>query len=77
MGRKSVSDGIKASRGRVVGFIDNDLSTSPYIYLLWFWRLDKGADIATANRIYKLNFNLYSLFRIFWSKGYIAFSRFY
>ena len=30
MGRgKSVSDGIKASKGRVVGFIDIDLSTSP------------------------------------------------
>ena len=77
MGRgKSVSDGIKASKGRVVGFIDIDLSTSPTYIPSMVLEIDKGADIATANRIYKLRINPYFLFRIFLSKGYIIFSRF-
>tara|TARA_B110000438_G_scaffold302756_1_gene361492 strand:+ start:15131 stop:15865 length:735 start_codon:yes stop_codon:yes gene_type:complete len=77
MGRgKSVSDGIRFSKGRVVGFIDIDLSTSPVYIPAMVLEIDNGADIATANRIYKLHFNLYFLFRVFLSKGYKYISTF-
>ncbi len=50
----TVADGIRASRGPIVGSIDIDLSTpARYIPALTV-EIEKGADIANALRVYKL-----------------------
>lgn len=55
MGRgATVADGIMASRGSIVGFIDIDLSTSARYIPALVVEIEKGADIATALRVYKL-----------------------
>ncbi len=51
----AVTNAIRKSRGRITGFIDVDLETAAhYIYPL-ILEIEKGADIATALRVYTLD----------------------
>ncbi len=72
MGRGiTVSDGIITSSGRIVGFTDIDLETPAHYIIPLIMNIEKGADIATAKRIYKLNFKeYYILTRYITHKGY-------
>jgi len=64
----SVSDGFRAARGAITGYIDVDLEVhSRYIPSL-VRAIEKGADIATLRRIYA--FQLLSLDRYVMSRGY-------
>ncbi len=64
----SVTDGFRAARGRVTGYIDVDLEVhSRYIPSL-VRAIDNGADVATLRRIYA--FQVRSLDRYFMSRGY-------
>ena len=64
----TVSDGFRAARGAVTGYIDVDLEVhSRYIPSL-VRAIDAGADVATLRRIYA--FQLRSLDRYFMSRGY-------
>jgi glycosyltransferase involved in cell wall biosynthesis len=64
----TVTDGFRAARGAVVGYIDVDLEVhSRYIPSL-VRAIDRGADVATLRRIYA--FQLRSLDRYFMSRGY-------
>jgi glycosyltransferase involved in cell wall biosynthesis len=64
----TVSDGFRAARGAVAGYIDVDLEVhSRYIPSL-VRAIDRGADVATLRRIYA--FQLRSLDRYFMSRGY-------
>lgn len=64
----SVSEGIKASKAPIIGYIDIDLSTSPWYLLRLIYEVNNGADIATASRVYKLRPRV--IFRWILSKGY-------
>lgn len=66
---KTVSDGIKKAKGKVVGFIDIDLEVSP-VYIPYFVAkiLSGQADIGTGYRIY--HESLSSLPRAVLSRGY-------
>jgi glycosyltransferase involved in cell wall biosynthesis len=67
---QTVTDGIRAARGEVVGFIDIDLET-PAIYIPPLVQtILSGADVATAWRVYR--FRLNSLGRWFLTRGYQA-----
>ena len=64
----TVTDGFRAARGAVTGYIDVDLEVhSRYIPSL-VRAIDRGADVATLRRIYA--FQLGSLDRYFMSRGY-------
>jgi glycosyltransferase involved in cell wall biosynthesis len=64
----SVSDGFRAARGAITGYIDVDLEVhSRYIPSL-VRAIEKGADVATLRRIYA--FQLLSLDRYLMSRGY-------
>lgn len=65
----SVADGIRRSRGEVVGYIDIDCEVSP-VYLPRMISLIKSgiADIVVGTRIYRTGFS--SLVRFFASVGY-------
>lgn len=64
----SVADGIRAARGRLVGYLDIDLEVhARYIPGCVAVLLD-GAQVATAKRVY--NFSWRSLDRYILSKGY-------
>ncbi len=64
----TVTDGFRAARGSVMGYIDVDLEVhSRYIPSL-VRAIDQGADVATLRRIYA--FQLRSLDRYFMSRGY-------
>lgn len=65
---RAVSDGIKAAAAPIAGFIDIDLSTSPWYLPRLIYEIRKGADIATAMRVYKLKPR--TVFRWVLSKGY-------
>jgi glycosyltransferase involved in cell wall biosynthesis len=64
----TVSDGIRAARGRFVGFIDVDLQVHPRYIFPCLVALEQGYDVATALRVYKLHFS--SLHRHLISRGY-------
>lgn len=69
MGRgKAVEDGLKAACGRVAGFLDIDLQIPAHYILPIFLEIEKGADIATAQRVYDVKFHM--LHRFILSKGY-------
>ena len=69
MGRgRTVTDGIRTSKGRIVGFIDIDLDTHCRYIPSLALAIDGGADIAIAWRFY--NINLSVLLRWLLSKGY-------
>ncbi len=64
----TVTDGFRAARGAVTGYIDVDLEVhSRYIPSL-VRAIDRGADVATLRRVYA--FQLGSLDRYFMSRGY-------
>jgi glycosyltransferase involved in cell wall biosynthesis len=64
----TVSDGFRAARGVVAGYIDVDLEVhSRYIPSL-VRAIDRGADVATLRRVYA--FQLGSLDRYLMSRGY-------
>lgn len=65
---RTVSDGIRAARGNIAGFVDIDLSTSPWYILPLAAEIKKGADVVLGQRIYKLK--LKTLHRWILSKGY-------
>ena len=66
---KTVSDGIRIAKGDIMGFIDIDLSTSPwYLPMLYSAIKEDGYDIATALRLYKFNWK--GLHRWIISRGY-------
>jgi hypothetical protein len=65
---KTVNDGIMAAKGDEVGFIDIDLSCSPWYILPIVAEIKKGADVVLGSRIYKLKFK--TLHRWILSKGY-------
>jgi glycosyltransferase involved in cell wall biosynthesis len=64
----SVSEGIKIANAPIVGFIDIDLSTSPWYLPRLIYEVQNGSDIATAARFYKVNPR--TIFRWVLSKGY-------
>jgi len=67
---KTVTEGIREAKGKVVGFIDIDLEI-PADYLPRFVNaILSGYDVAIAYRVY--DFTLRRLIRWFTSKGYIA-----
>ena len=64
----TVTDGFRAARGEVAGYLDVDLEVhSRYIPSL-VRAIDRGADVATLRRIYA--FQVRSLDRYFMSRGY-------
>ena len=64
----TVTDGFRAARGGIVGYLDVDLEVhSRYIPSL-VKAIEKGADVATVRRIYA--FQARSLDRYFMSRGY-------
>jgi glycosyltransferase involved in cell wall biosynthesis len=64
----TVSDGIRAAGGRFVGFIDVDLEVHARYILPCLLALERGYDVATGLRIYKLHFG--SFHRYVMSRGY-------
>jgi len=69
----AVTAGIKASLGRVVGYSDLDFSSDPVYIIKLYQKIVDGADIATASRIYKLNWkSINVLHRYILHKGYKA-----
>lgn len=65
---KSVSDGIKASRGQICGYLDVDCEVSPSYIALFIDEIEKGADMAIGKRFYEQN--LKSISRVIASKVY-------
>lgn len=51
----AVAAAIRAARGRIAGYIDVDLETPVYYIYPMILEIEKGADIATCTRIFKLN----------------------
>lgn len=73
MGRgRTVADGIRKARGRVVGFIDIDLQTPAHYLPRLIREIEQGADVAIARRIFKLSSHV--LGRWILSKGYMVLS---
>jgi glycosyltransferase involved in cell wall biosynthesis len=65
----TVMDGMRAARGRLVGFIDIDLEVHARYILPCLLALEAGADVATAQRIYRFQWR--SLDRYLMSRGYL------
>jgi hypothetical protein len=64
----TVTDGILAARGRIVGYFDIDLEVQALYILPCLLAIDAGYDVATAHRVYKFYWR--SLDRYVLSKGY-------
>jgi glycosyltransferase AglD len=64
----TVTDGFRAARGVLTGYLDVDLEVHCRYIPSLMRALEKGADIATVRRIYA--FQLGSLDRYFMSRGY-------
>lgn len=65
---KTVEDGITAARGKIAGFLDIDLQVPAHYITPLAIEIEKGADIATAARVYAIR--LHILDRIIASKTY-------
>jgi glycosyltransferase involved in cell wall biosynthesis len=65
----TVTDGIRAAHGRLVGFIDIDLEVHARYLLPCLLALEAGADVATAQRIYRFQWR--SADRYLMSRGYL------
>ena len=65
---RTVSDGIRISRGRVVGFIDIDLEVHVRYVVAMMVAIKSGADVVMAERVYKIV--LSRIHRHFLSAGY-------
>jgi glycosyltransferase involved in cell wall biosynthesis len=64
----TVTDGFRAARGEIAGYIDVDLEVHCRYIPSLVRAIEKGADIATLRRIYALQ--VLSLDRYFMSRGY-------
>ena len=64
----TVTDGFRAARGTIAGYLDVDLEVHCRYIPSLVRAIEKGADIATVQRIYA--FQLASLDRYFMSRGY-------
>jgi len=64
----AVTDGFRAARGEIAGYIDVDLEVHPRYIPSLVRAIEKGADVAVVRRIYA--FQLASLDRSFMSRGY-------
>jgi glycosyltransferase involved in cell wall biosynthesis len=64
----TVSDGFRAARGTITGYMDIDLEVHCRYIPSLVRAIEKGADIATVRRIYA--FQVRSLDRYFMSRGY-------
>ena len=64
----TVTDGIRAARGRLVGYIDIDLEVHARYIPACVVALESGYDVATALRVYKFYWR--SIDRYVMSKGY-------
>ena len=64
----TVTDGMRVAQGRFVGFIDIDLEVHARYLLPCLLALEAGADVATAQRIYRFQWR--SLDRYLMSRGY-------
>ncbi len=50
---RTVTDGFEVARGRIIGFLDIDLETPAHYIPVAALEIERGADVATAWRIYK------------------------
>ncbi len=50
---RTVTDGLRAARGRIAGFLDIDLETPARYIPAAALEIERGADVATALRVYK------------------------
>jgi len=66
----TVTEGMRAGRGAIVGYIDIDLEVDPRYIPSCIRAIEQGADISTGMRTYK--FSMRSLDRYILSRGYIA-----
>ena len=64
----TVTDGFRAARGEIAGYLDVDLEVHCRYIPSLVRAIEKGADVATVRRIYALQ--LGSLDRYFMSRGY-------
>jgi glycosyltransferase involved in cell wall biosynthesis len=64
----TVTDGFRAARGEITGFLDVDLEVHARYIPSLVRAIEQGADLATVRRIYA--FQLGSLDRYFMSRGY-------
>ncbi len=64
----TVSDGFRAARGTITGYLDIDLEVHCRYIPALARAIEKGAEIATVRRIYA--FQLLSIDRYFMSRGY-------
>ena len=71
---KAVEDGIWASRGKIVGFLDIDLQVPARYIIPLVIEIEKGTDVATAFRVYDIR--LHMIHRFILSKGYNRLLRF-
>jgi glycosyltransferase involved in cell wall biosynthesis len=69
----AVSDGFRAARGEVVGFIDVDLEVGPETIVPCVQAIRDGADVAMGKRIFK--FSLRGMWRYTLSTGYARLAR--
>ena len=69
----SVTDGFRAARGRITGYLDIDLEVHARYIPSLVREIEKGADVATVRRVYALQ--PLSLDRYFLSRGYSALVR--
>ena len=65
---KSVSDGIKAAKGIICGYLDVDLEVSASYIPLFVEEIEKGSDMVIGKRFYEGNFK--SMIRFMASKFY-------
>jgi glycosyltransferase involved in cell wall biosynthesis len=65
---RTVTDGIEAAYGRMVGFLDIDLETPAHYIPSALVELEKGSDVVTALRVYKFLWR--TLYRQVLSVGY-------
>src|SRR3972149_8546123 len=65
---KSVSDGIKAAKGIICGYLDVDLEVSASYIPLFVGEIEKGSDMVIGKRFYEGNFK--SMIRFMASKFY-------
>ncbi len=65
---QTVTDGFRAARGRIAGYLDVDLEVHCRYIPSLVRAIDRGADVATVRRIYA--FQLLSLDRYVMSRGY-------
>lgn len=64
----TVTDGFRAAKGEIAGYIDVDLEVHPRYIPSLVRAIEKGADVAVVRRIYA--FQLRHLDRYFMSRGY-------